>query len=320
MVFSVRILYSFLGIIVQTESSEKVFTRREAIKVGLLSLASISGGKRVVDIVGKLSSLADSDASSKKATSVNIDQGETLIKPKATIEQIDYIKNFALDPIDMIVRKSREGTSVVGLGEMHNEIDIEEFANRVVGRLASLGIINFLSLEIDYSVQGEMNDYMETGEMGGKLQKELAKHNTGYKKILESAKEHGLVIVCADNNALDMRDDFMSLVNLLMLEKFPGAKGLFYAGNGHASRRLDLLAQKLGDKYVAALILNGKSEDVGDTVYDAYLKSEVSVPVGIDKPYKTPFSLCTYAQPYERWSEYGKISDALIILPPQKPT
>ena len=56
----------------------------------------------------------------------------------------------------------------------------------------------------------------------------------------------------------------------------------------------------------------------GDTVYNALVQSGIQTPVGVDNIPQTPFSKATYGHPYELWSEYGKITDALVLLPPKK--
>ncbi|MFC1600528.1 twin-arginine translocation signal domain-containing protein [Patescibacteria group bacterium] len=237
-------------------------------------------------------------------------------KPEATPEQVDYLKEHRQEPIEMIIQKLEGNTRLVGIGEMHNELDMEQMANRVIDQASERGLIDFLALEIDTFRQTDIDEYLSTGEVNPGVQEVFNQHNTGYRQILDTARSRNLTVVCVDNHNVQKRDDYMSRAILTRLEERPNQKGLFYAGNGHIIERYDVLDEELGEAYYSVLQINEQSGFI-DTVYDAFHQSGITEPVALDDISNTPFSESTYGHPYELWSEYGRITDALVLLPKQ---
>lgn len=239
-------------------------------------------------------------------------------KPSATQEQIDYIRNNSRNPTEMIMEKLQGRARIIGIGEMHNELDMEQFANGIIDHAAEQGLISFLALEIDVDKQPDIEIFMLTGVVNHSLQQILNLHNEGYRQILETARSRGLSVICVDNQNTSERDDFMSWSILNYMNNHPNDKGIFYAGSGHIIERYDVLASELAESYYSVLQINWRSEFTKDTVYDAALKAGITEPVGIDNISQTLFSKATYGHPYELWSEYGRVTDALVLLPPSK--
>lgn len=240
-------------------------------------------------------------------------------KQAATSEQVSYLQQNQREPITMILEKLEGQVTVVGLGEMHNELDMELFANNVINQAVEKNLIQFLALEIDNTNQGDVDKFLHTGDISQNLQKILNQHNSGYRQILESARNHKLKVVCVDNHQnSERRDDYMSKTILRYLDSHQGSKGIFYGGSGHMITRFDILAGELGKRYYSVLQLNRRDSDSKDTVYNAMLQTGIKQPVGIDNVADSPFSKATYGHPYELWSEYGRITDALVLLPPSK--
>lgn len=236
-----------------------------------------------------------------------------------TKEQIDFIKNQGRNPVEMILERLKGDTRLVGLGEMHGELDIETFANNVIAQAAEQGLIGFLALEIDDDRQEDIDRFLETGKMNEDVQDVLRRHNEGYYKMLETVRKHHLPVLCVDNSNLswrrgEYRGDYMSRKILSYMEQHPHQKGLCYVGNGHVIKRKNILAEELGNNYYSAITINHGSE-LYDAVYLAALRAGITEPVGIDNVSSTPFSGLTYGHPHESWSEYGRITDSLIILP-----
>lgn len=236
-------------------------------------------------------------------------------KPTATPEQVEFLRKNQQEPVEMILKKLRGQVNVVGLGEMHNELDMELFAVQVMEKAAEQNLVQFLALEIDTVKQNDINHFLETGNITPGLQEVLNQHNTGYRTILETARSNKLKVLCVDNHDTGSRDDFMSKTILQYQSANPDSKGLFYAGNGHIIERFDILAGMLGNKYYSVSQINEKDILTRDTVYNAYIQSGINIPIGIDDIPRTPFSKATYGHPYELWSEYGRITDAIVLLP-----
>src|SRR3989338_3152540 len=194
-------------------------------------------------------------------------------KPIATTEQVEYLNKNKREPVEMILEKLRGQVRVVGLGEMHNELDMELFASDVVKKATEQKLIQFLALEIDSFKQSDIDTFLQTVNITPGLQEELTRHNTGYKAILEAARSANLKVLCVDNHNTSGRDDFMSKSILQFQEANPNSKGLFYAGNGHIIERFDILAGMLGDKYYSVLQINEQNIVTGDTVYNALVQS-----------------------------------------------
>ncbi|MBI4066872.1 hypothetical protein HY407_00670 [Candidatus Gottesmanbacteria bacterium] len=307
--------------------TKKPLSRREFLKLGVeggLGLAFLSFLKACNIPNSPASTPIVSPAAWATATPVpGVDIDMKLFdakRPDATREQIDFLRNNGREPVEMILEKLQGSVSVVGLGEMHNELDMEQFANRVIGAAAERKLIQFVALEIDNSEQGQgqVDEFLRRGTISPELQKILNQHNTVYLSILETARNNQLPILCVDNHGSNDRDDFMSRRILSNLEAHPADKCIFYGGNGHMIERYDLLAGTLKDKYYSVFQLNDRNIGTGETVYNAMIQAGIKEAIGIDNVKQTPFSTATYGHPYELWSEYGRITDAIVLLPPKK--
>lgn len=301
----------------------KGITRRDFLKIGGVGLLALLTGCSIPDSPQMTPIIPPKDTRKLPAPTPQGDKDidESLMnakEPPATQEQINYIRNNSRNPSDMILERLQGQTRLVGLGEMHNELDMELFANSIISRAAEQWLISFLALEIDVNKQGDIDNFMRTGEVSENLQQILNQHNNGYRQILDTAKARKLSILCVDNHNTNDRDDFMSRTIINYMSSHQSDKGLFYAGNGHMIERHDVLASELGDPYYSVLQINGQAEITKETVYYAALKAGITEPVGIDNVSQTPFSKATYGHPYELWSEYGRIADALVLLPPEK--
>lgn len=238
------------------------------------------------------------------------------LKTAATPERVDYIRYHSKNPSQMIMQKLQGQTIIVGLGEMHRQLDMEQFANSIIDCVAKEKLIRFLALEIDVDNQPDIETFMHTGVVNDNLQQVLNTHNNGYRQILATAKKRGLSVICVDTRAYYGRYDSISRSVLDYSRDHPNEKGIFYAGNGHIIKRQNVLASELGDSFNSVFQVNERSEFIEPHIYDAALKAGITKPVGIDNISQTPFGEAKFGYHYELPSEYGQLVDSLVFLPP----
>ena len=221
-------------------------------------------------------------------------QSEPIISPTPSLEQIAYLKEHGENPQEMIIEKLESDIKLVGLGEIHRQLDMELFANSVIAEAAKRELINFLALEIDTSKQIEVNVYLQTGIVTKEFEEVF--RDEGYKRIFETARQYKLSILCVDKNDSDERGNFMKGSILNYMRQNFNQKGIFYAGNWHIAKGQDLLTQELKDRYYSVIQINSDTENI---VYKAVIQAGITQPVGIDMVSKTPFSKIPHGYPYE---------------------
>lgn len=239
-------------------------------------------------------------------------------------EQIAYIRNHSEDPFQMILEKLQGQVRIVGLGEVHRELKMEQFANSIIDRAAKQKLISFLALEIGIDKQPDLEVFMRTGIVSDKLQKEILNHHKNeYKQILETARKRNLSVICVVDDITN-QDDFMKREILNYLKDYPGKKGIFYAGNAHIAKldnfmgKEDLLASELGESYYSVFQIQERSKVTDPGMYDSTFGSAIAKPIGIDNVSQTPLSKATFDFHHGDLSEYGQLTDALVILPAVK--
>jgi hypothetical protein len=236
--------------------------------------------------------------------------------PAPTKEQIDFISNNGQEPIRMITDKFQT-VKIIGVGEQHNELDMENFANSVIKRAAEAHLINFLALEIDDKDQQSVNNFLQSGTIDDNLTKTFNQHNSGYKEIFETARKFNIPVLCVDDHKAESRQEHMDNSILNYLSEHPKEKGIFYVGAMHLIHRNSQLFSTLGDKFYSIDQLNDTELVTKKTSYAAYINSTKNkIQIGIENIQNTPFKDVTSGQPYELWSAYGKLYDAIVFLPP----
>lgn len=235
------------------------------------------------------------------------------IKPPPTTEQIESMLQTAQEPYQMILSRLRTGsTRLVGLGEFHTDIEMENFGRDLILQAAQEGLINFVSLEIYSSLQTDMDNYLNGQIMSSSLRSVFSRHNRGYQQIVEVAKEYGLPVICSDNMG-SYRDEFMSINTLIYMQEHPEHRGVFYAGNGHITEPNDLLPLHLGDSYYSVLQIKPTLRN--DTIASAATQIGLTEPIGLENLHLSPLGVARWGFFTNQIYEYQHAVDAIVIHP-----
>jgi hypothetical protein len=262
----------------------------------------------------------------------------SLISPKH--ETSEYSRYFQ-DPYQLAVKRLQSPkVKLLAIGEDHKQTDMELFSAKVVGMAANLRLIDFLAVEVDENLQQDMDSYLQSSKVSRGLRAYIEeKHTWAYWQILQAARKAGIAILCTTSMAkerpfgnLDFpkmvsmdvsgrqkigTDDFMS--NMIIKDFKAGGykKGIFHAGNSHVIKdEKDILSGELkGGAYYALMVLNATY--TSNKAYQKYLEQAVTYPLAVDNVGQSPFSSFKFGQEQDVWSEYGKITDGLVFLPPK---
>ena len=147
------------------------------------------------------------------------------------------------DPIQLLIDQYINGVSLLGLRETHDVKPKHKFARSILQPLhASVGL-DFICLELESSLQPEIDQYSATGsenhlrqiiwrEKGVLAESSLlqGRVNYGYFDILRKAKRLGIPIIAIDSHEHDINN----ARNEYMVSRIPTkGRGLFYCGGLH---------------------------------------------------------------------------------------
>lgn len=241
-------------------------------------------------------------------------------RPLPVQEQIDFVRDWGEEPVEMILEKLERDVRLVGIGETHNQLEEQLFFSRVVRKAADRDLVGVLFIELDKAVQHDINSYLQGRKITKDLKTEVERlHGEGYWNILEAARDKNLRVICSRKKEYGPAQDiYMGEQIIQYLDTNPDQKGFFYAGNNHVVKGHNVQLHKdLGDEYYSVLQINNSYEAINDIVYLAAVRSGVSGSIGIDDVSETPFSKTDRNEPFERWSDkYGEITDALVVHVP----
>ena len=233
-------------------------------------------------------------------------------KPAApTPDQINLFIANGKAPSSLVIEKINQGVRLVAIGETHKELPEELEASKILKILqdvSSQGLINFLALEIDDTLQKDVDAYQQSGVLSDAMRNILLDHNAGYVELLKAAHTNKIQVLCVDNHNVENRDEYMNQKLLGFLQENPAYRGIFYVGDLHVTKYLNSLSDGLGGEYYAIWQTDG-----GDTVYNSAIAAGFTQPVAIEVN-GSPFATVLWSTNLA-WSSYGNLTDAIIVDP-----
>jgi hypothetical protein len=231
--------------------------------------------------------------------------------------RVEYILKNQTNPFNMVLQKLRGHAQVVGIGELHKNPNAELFTGQVVRQAANLGLINFVALELDVSLQRDVDNFINTGGINENMQNKILNwHGPNYFEIFRAARTHGLDVVCVDSfpagDKIRNRDNRMSL--RISNQK---SRGIFYAGQKHVVKSGNELSSIFEDLYYSAITLQVDKNPHDPRLYtlsNAVKDANIHSPIGLDNISSSPFKDDVYRIDSVQ-GVYGNIADGLIVFP-----
>lgn len=165
----------------------------------------------------------------------------------------DYVLTHSSNPHHLVLDLAQEN-QIVMIGEDHANDAARIFMEEMMPLLKKSDF-QYLGLEIDSKYQGDMDDFLATGNTETPLFEENEFINPAYLQLLQSARDNELKVLCLDTHTNRpsspdklRRDEFMFRMLIYgILGENPDAKVTVYIGTGHIKENTIAASSSLGE-------------------------------------------------------------------------